>query len=128
MSFDFAKLKAEVRQVVHDTLAVPCLYHGADDFDEVGPGMPVEPPELRIRWHTKIDRFGDIDDVGYAELIEGVNRVIFNRPQLAEKGVVLHAGDEIEMTSPQFQGTWLVLVAREPHDGPTEEVWTVVMK
>lgn len=119
MRFDFAALKSQVRQTVHDTLAVPALYHSVD--------LDV-PVELTVRWHTKIDRFGDLDGMGYAEVIDGINRVIFNRPELQEHGLVLRGGGEVELTSSGFEGVRLVLVSMEPDSGPVDESWVVAQR
>jgi len=116
MPFDFAALKARTRRVVHDTLAVAALY------DHVGLVVPVE---LRVRWHNKIARFGDIENVGYAEIIEGINRVIFDRDELNEKGVVLERGGRVTLTPPQYHGAVLVLDTMEPDTGPIDQTWLV---
>lgn len=116
MSFDFAELKAQTRQALHDAMAVSALYLD-DDL--------VMPAELTVRWHNKIDRFGDIENVGYSELVEGINRVIFNIPQLTELGIALQAGGELTITAPGFDDAVLVLTAKEPKVGPIEEIWLV---
>lgn len=116
MPFDFAELKSQVRQVLHENLAVPARY-----FDDAL-GMPVD---LRIRWHTKIDRFGDIENLGYSEVVEGINRVIFNRTELVEKGVVLRSGGSVTIVADGYDDVELILATREPYDGPVEEVWLV---
>lgn len=119
MRFDFAQLKSQARQALHDAMAVPARYID-DDL--------VMPVDLTVRWHNKIDRFGDLVDTGYSEVIEGVNRVIFNRPQLAARGVQLQAGGELVITSPGYDGVTLVLASMEPHAGPVEEIWLVAQR
>ena len=116
MAFDFAELKSQTRQALHDALAVSAQY---TDDDLV---MPVD---LTVRWHNKIDRFGDLVNSGYSEVIEGINRVIFNRGQLAARGVVLQAGGEVTITARGFDNAVLVLATMEPRVGPVEEIWLV---
>jgi hypothetical protein len=116
MAFDFAALKSRSRQALHDALAVP-----ADYIDE----DLVMPAELTVRWHNKINRFNSADELGLAEYIEGIDRVIFNIPQLEAQGVVLKAGGEVTLTHPAFEGAVLVLSAKEPQVGPIEEIWLV---
>jgi hypothetical protein len=67
MAFDFASAKALLRRTVHDTLAVEAFYE--DDSMSV-------PAPIRARWHNKIDRFGDPESMGYAEYVQGVDRII----------------------------------------------------
>lgn len=119
MRFDFAQLKSQARQALHDAMAVPARYID-DDL--------VMPVDLTVRWHNKIDRFGNLVETGYSEVIEGVNRVIFNRAQLTARGVLLQVGGEVVITAPGFDGVTLVLSSMEPHAGPVEEIWLVVQR
>jgi hypothetical protein len=116
MPFDFAALKAQARRAVHDTLAVDAVYEDAH--------LP-EPVGLRVRWHNKISRFGDIENIGYSEIIEGINRVIFDREELNEKGIMLRRGGRVTLTAPQYEGAVLVLDSQEPHSGPINLTWLV---
>lgn len=116
MAFDFAALKASTRRIVHDTLATAALYDHASLAVSVG---------LRVRWHNKIARFGDIENVGYSEIIEGINRVIFDKAELDEKGVVLERGGQITLTAPEYNGAVLVLDTMEPEIGPVQQIWLV---
>lgn len=115
MAYDFAALKATVRQTVQDVMSTEAEY--------VSPSG--ETTALRVRWHNKIARVGDLLDAGYAEVIEGVNRVIFNIPELDEKNVKLERDGEVRLTNPHFRGAVLVLVAMEPEVGPIEQIWTI---
>lgn len=116
MPFDFASLKSQTRQVLHDTLAVSAEYID-DDL--------VMPAELSVRWHNKINRFNNADELGLAEFIEGIDRVIFNIPQLEEQGVVLQAGGELTITATGYNNAVLILSAKEKQVGPVEEIWLV---
>lgn len=115
MAFDFAALKAQVRQTVHDTLSIAADY--SDDN--------TSPVELRVRFHTKINRFGDMLDQGWAEVVEGVNRLIFNKPELDQNSVTLRRGGKVTFTDPHFEGIVLVLHVQEPDSGPIDAIWQV---
>lgn len=119
MAFDFAATKALVRQVVQDTMAVPGLYQD---------GSLEEPVELRVRFHTKIHRVGDMIDQGWAEVVEGVNRLILNKAELDEKDVLPVRGGTVTLTPPGYESIVLVLHLREPDSGPTEVVWQVSLQ
>lgn len=116
MFFDFIELKSQARQALHDAMAVPAQYTDADF---------VIPVDITVRWHNKIDRFGDIVDTGYSELIDGINRVIFNVPELVEKELTISRGGHLQLTDPRFGGATLVLDSMEPRVGPVEEIWLV---
>ncbi len=122
MSFSFHDAKALARRAVHDTLAGPALYRGpAPD------GAPDDfvPPvfELAVRWHNRLDRSGIGDEPGYAAVLEGINRVVFDQDELATKGLTLERLGRVTLV--KF-GTVFRLDTREPSDGPINEVWSVV--
>lgn len=119
MAFDFGEIKALARQAVHDTMSLPGLYQ--DD-------SLAEPVELRVRFHTKIHRVGDMIDQGWAEVVEGVNRLILNKSELDEKGVLPVRGATVTLTAPGFENIVLVLHVREPDSGPVEMVWEVSLQ
>jgi len=113
MPFDFATAKLGLRRVVHKTLGVNAFYQDS---------TMNTPEAIRVRWHSKIDRFGDNENAGYAEVIEGIHRVIFDEADaramnVRKTGVI---------TIPSLGDAVLTLEAREPKDGPYEEIWTVV--
>lgn len=113
MTFDFAAAKKRTRREVMKTLGVDALYTDSTH---------VEPVPIRARWHMKIDRFGDNGNAGYAEVIEGIERVILDRDQARLIGV-RRAG---VITFPTLEGGTVTLEAREPAVGPVEEIWAVV--
>lgn len=112
---DFAALKAQVRQVVQDTMSTEADYTSPDGVVTA----------LRVRWHNKIARHGDLLDAGYAEVIEGINRVIFNIPELDQKSVTPEQRGTLTLTSPHFNGAVLILDTMEPVVGPIEQIWNV---
>ena len=79
------------------------------------------PVAIRARWHSKIDRFGDMGNAGYAEVIEGIERVILDAAQARSLNVA--RGGVI--TFPTLDGVSVTLEAMEPKDGPIEEIWLV---
>lgn len=113
MAFDFAALKSETRRVVHDTLGVSAFYK--DDSMNA-------PYPIRARWHNKIDRFGNLQDQGYAEQVEGIDRVVLfpeDTPRLTfvRNGTVTFVAADVTLR----------LQVQEPKDGPLEVVWQAVV-
>lgn len=81
----------------------------------------VTPVGLRVRWHNKIQLVGDLESGGYAESIEGIERIIFDREELAQKAVTLQYLGLVIMAD----GTRLRLHTQEPIVGPIEVIWQV---
>ena len=117
--FDFAAVKARVRQTVHDTFGILALY--VDDQSGVQ-------EELRVRFHTKINRFGDLQDAGWAEVVEGVNRLILNKTELDLKEITPVRGARLVFIPASFEGLELILQVQEPSTGPVDVVWQVSQK
>jgi hypothetical protein len=115
MPFDFAAIKAQARRIVHGTFGVPAEY----SYDG---GDPVS---LRVRWHTKMTAVGDMNGDGYAMTLDGIERLIFNADELAEKNLTIQRGGLVKLTAPQFGGHTLVIDTRENYSGPAEEIWHV---
>lgn len=108
--FDWVAAKTLVRRTVHDTMGVPALYYENDSV--------VTPLDVRARWHNKIDRFGDIDNQGYAEFVQGIDRIVFIPTD--HPGLVLKQGARI--TFPAYSLTFTLQV-KETKNGPLEEIW-----
>lgn len=132
MAFDFTKVKARARRVVHKTLGVRAFYRDHSMS---------EPVEIKARWHNKIDRFGDLDNQGYAELIQGIDRVIFaaadaRRINVKRGGEIVFvdygSGLGVALGSPlggsEVGPPAFVLQNRDPNNGPYQEVWEVTRK
>ena len=113
MAVDLASAKLQSRQAVHETLSVDALYQDS---------TMSSPEPIRARWHSKIDRFGDNENAGYAEVIEGIHRVIFD--ETAARLLAVRSTGVLTIAS--LGGAVLTLEAREPKDGPYEEIWSVV--
>lgn len=114
MPFDFAKAKAQVRRIVHTTLAIDAEY--MDD-------SLLAPQPLRIRWHNKLMQFGDLENAGYSTVIDGINRVIFDRDELLEKGVTISRGGRLKITAAGYDNAELAMDTKDELAGPTEEIW-----
>ena len=110
--FDWQKLKARTRQIVHNTFAGSSTY--------LDPSLSVPVP-LDVRWHNKMVVGGDLESGGYAEIVEGIERIIFNVPQLELVALVPKVRALVTMED----GTKLRLTVKEPKVGPVEEIWQV---
>lgn len=117
MTFDFAAAKLRTRQIVHKTLAVSALY--SDDA-----GITNTP--ITVRWHNKLSVHGDLEREGYAQIIEGIDRLIFNSDELAAIPLTLARGGVV--TIPQYQGAQFQLDTSAPTDGPLDLIWNVARK
>ena len=115
MSFNFADLKSETRRAVHDVLGVSALYQ--DDSMSA-------PQPITARWFNKVARFGDLVEQGYAEVVEGVDRIVLfpcDYPMVNfRKGGLI--------SFPDYKRTF-VLDTLEPPDGPEgQAVWQCTVK
>jgi hypothetical protein len=113
---EFASWKAEARRAAHDTFAVAATYQDAS--------LP-EPVALRVRWHNKVANVTGNGD--YATMIETAERIVFDRDELAEKGVSPVRGGVVTLTAyargDVSPAVWLD--TREPYDGQINETWNV---
>lgn len=116
----FHDIKAKSRRDVHRTFAVPCVLTTVDGTFS-----------CTARLHGRMVLGGDIAGEGYATIVEGVSRVVFNREELA----VLNAGTAVApvrgdrvVFSDYFavgQPAILELDARDAFEGPIDEKWAV---
>jgi hypothetical protein len=117
--FDFASAKALVRQVVQSTFGVQAFY--SDDSVDA-------PIEIRARWHNQLSRpFGDLENGGYAEVIEGIDRIVLIPNDVDGYPVTLQRGGIVTFPT-MLPGVEFILDIREPASGPLEEAWTVTRK
>lgn len=113
--FDFAQLKHDARRAIHDTMRVTCDYTAT--------GIP-SGTQLGVRWHNKINRMGDLENQGYAEIVEGIDRMIFDLEELSAKGITLVRNGVV--TLPEIMGSIsFALDVQEPDTGPIERIWLV---
>ncbi|QPB11455.1 hypothetical protein JT321_gp28 [Providencia phage Kokobel1] len=111
----WAKHKARMRKAVHSAFLL------SGDLIRAGQ----ETVNLSVRYHNKIALMGDLMEAGYSEVIDGVDRAIFNREELKEKGITLVRGNIIQLTDPGFEEIKFSLEAQEPYNGPIEVKWQV---
>jgi hypothetical protein len=79
------------------------------------------PETIKARWHNKIARFGDLENQGYADVVEGVDRIVLfpgDTPDITfvRNGIVTFPG----------YGNSFRLEYQEPSDGPLSVVWQAV--
>lgn len=118
--FDWASLKASVRRTVDETFGVQAFYSDAS----------VNPPiEFRARPHTKTSKpFGGlVDGDGYADVIEGVDRIVCIPVALSGATMTLTRGGEVTFPT-VFPDVTFVLDYKLPIDGPLEQTWQVTRK
>lgn len=113
-----AEIKARARKAVHTAFSVSADHraYGSDT-----------PTAIMVRWHNKLVLQGNGTSDGYASAIEGIDRLVFNLDELAEKGIALERGDTVTM-GPLYQNVVLVLEEMEPATGPVEQKWWVARK
>jgi hypothetical protein len=112
---NWAALKKNLRQTVHNVMAVSAFY-----VDET---LSAEVP-LTVRFHTKGQVVGDLDQQGYATMIENVNRLIFNEPELTSFSLVLRREGTVRF--PDYNLAFQLDVRDDTATGPIEVIWTVV--
>ena len=108
-------IRAAARDVVHSTFGVAATYYA--------PGSAVPIP-VTVRFHTGTAVGGDLDNRGYAEQIEDVNRVIFDTQDeaLVEAGIMPAYKGKVVFVG----GVTVYLEASERQDGARYHVWNVV--
>lgn len=111
--------KAELRTAVHTAFALPCVFQARAGGDPV--------TALTVRFYDKNRTGGALNAGGWAQIQEGVTRIVFNRDELTLLGVVPVQYDTVTFADYFATGDDLVvkLQVKEPHDGPVEERWTV---
>lgn len=111
-----AAIKARARKAVHAAFSYSATY--IDDTLDTAVAVDV-------RWHNRLVLLGDYQDGGYASVIDGIEKVIFDREQLAEKGLTPRRNGIVVIMEPGFDSTTLYLDTRENYVGPIEEKWMV---
>lgn len=116
MTFDFAAAKLQARRAVHTVFGVQAFYSDAS----------INPPiETRARWHSRVSKpFGDLyDGAGYAEVIEGIDRIVLIPERLdGTPFVPVHGG---KFTFTNIPGVTFILDTRDPNMGLPTVAWSV---
>ena len=116
--------KTQARRALHGAMAESASYTPPDG-SETYPTQAQKDAglSLTVRWHTKQRIIGERFSED-AAIMEGVNRLIFNREELAALGI-----DELErlgtITIPSY-GKQFRLDTDEGNDGPVTSYWGVV--
>lgn len=110
-------IKTAARQAIHDRLSFVVTY--TDDHGRNGRSV-----DLNVRWHGKINNQGEAPGAAYAEVIEGIDRLIFDRGQLAALNVTLHRKGVVLFPAEMGNIDW-TLETQEPDDGPVNRSWIV---
>lgn len=130
-----ADIKARTRRALHGRLAVSADLVDADHATGLLFAEDYEGARLTVRYHNKLDRSGDLDG-DYAEIIEGIDRLVFLDENVAEVSDALEANLEAPLmlsrgarvTIPEYKDLVFVLDSQEPPDGPSETIWVVARK
>lgn len=119
MGFDFSQVKAKARQAVHATLAVSATYQDS---------TMVTPVPITARWLNRLSKVGDLENQGYGQMLESIDRVVLDVQVARSLGV--KKGGTISFTSYLSEGSTpeFILALKLPTDGPVNEVWEVTRK
>ena len=109
----FAALRLQARRTVHDTFAGPATYQDSSMDEAVA---------LRVRWHNKRATLGDIESQGYAQVVDSVDRLVFDQDELTTKDVTLRHRGVVTMDD----GAVYSLDVQDPSNGPISVSWTAV--
>lgn len=109
---DWTDLRRQARRTVHAAFSVPAHLNRSPT-----------PIALSVRWHDKfVKAIGDIGD-GYAQVLENIDKVMFDEDELTTKGITLARGDVI--TLDEYDDFTLTLDTKEPSDGPLKVTWNI---
>lgn len=106
-----------MRRAVHAAFGVPVLFYPAGSRT-----VRLTNPPLTARYHSKMQVAGDPVGGGYAQMLEGVNRVVLSREQLSAAGVVLKQGDVLAFPDYLMR---VRLDIKDVYTGPINETWSV---
>lgn len=106
-------MRGQARRTVHDTFAAPSSYLAPGG----GPAVTVS-----ARWSNKIGFNGDLEG-DYTQVLEGIDRLAFDKAALVAAGVTLTKGGVVTLT-PYDRS--FVLDVKQTDTGPHREVWMVV--
>lgn len=112
-----AEIKARARKAVHAAFSYSATYQDGS----LDAAVPVS-----VRWHNRLVMLGDYQDGGYANVVDGIEKVIFNREELLALGISPRRTGVVTITEPGFNNTQLILDVLEKYVGPVEETWMVV--
>lgn len=108
------EIKAASRQALHESLAADAFYTHNAHTD-----VPIT-----VRWHNKLARAGALEGGFDVEIIQGIDRLVFNEPELVLKNITLQRGAVVRV--PELGDATFRLDVEEERDGPINIYWTVV--
>jgi hypothetical protein len=125
-------IKERARRAIHGKLAVPATLIDDDHPDGLIFADDYAGAGLTVRYHNKLDRSGDLNG-DYAEIIDGIDKLVFLDENVAEVSAALVANGEAplvlsrgaEITIEGYKGLTFTLDTQEPPDGPLETRWVV---
>jgi len=111
---DWFALRTQARRDIFRAFTVKATY---------GDSVADPPVELAVNWHSRFGLpVGDLAGSDYAGVLESIDRLVFDRAELTEKGLTLRRGGKVSLTDYGYSFT---LDVREPTSGPVREIWTV---
>jgi hypothetical protein len=118
-------VKAQARAALHDAMSEPASYTAPQS---AGGAVTPTPEQLEaglsltVRWHNKIKIIGENTSAD-AGILEGINRLVFNQPQLDALGLELAKNGIVDIPGYSKQ---LRLDYHEESDGPLNVYWSVI--
>ena len=105
-----------MRRDLHDTFAITASYQDS---------TLLEPVDVNIRWHSRYETFGNLSEQGYAEIVDNVDRIVFDIDELVTLELTPRVGGLVTITEDGWGDAVLVLRLSDPRIGPVENVWQV---
>ena len=109
-------LKRQMRRDVQDTFGLAASYSDA---------TLLEPVEVTVRWHSRYETFCNLSEQGYAEIVDNVDRIVFDIDELVTLGLTPRVGGQVTITEDGWSNAVLSLRIADPRVGPVENVWQV---
>lgn len=119
-----AELKTQSRLALHRAMAVSAVYTDDNWPDGVA---------VTVRLHNRLSRNGSQPGGWDSEVLEGIDRVVFNETNLSTEATSVLTGEPVvlvpvtagEVIIPEYQDARFSLDSREPSDGPESQYWSV---
>lgn len=115
MAFNFADAKRSLNKAVMETFGLNATYKDCNMSSPVA---------VRARFHNKIERFGDLNHTGYANIDMSVSTVVFSR----EQARLIDVKRNGEVFFPDLNNLIVILETRLDSTALDEEVWQVIEK
>lgn len=116
-------IKTAARSALHQAMGVSGVYTSPEDVVTPSDAQATAGLVLRVRWHNKLERNGAIEGAFNAEIIEGINRLVFQSDNLAALGLELEQDGVVVIAG--YNNARFQLDTEEPSDGPLNVYWNV---